>query len=99
MLAAVSNMFLLVMYSKFESNIPGRGLSRQFFVQISAQNLSPILNVWVKVWTKQTKKKRVFATKIRFATKARICPIAAWTVTIRIIPATLHFAKNHAFNH
>ena len=33
-----------------------RGLSCQFFGQISAQNLSKILNVWVKVWTKQTQK-------------------------------------------
>ena len=40
------------------------------FVQISESNPK----FWVKVWTK----KRVFAIKIRFATKARICPIAAW---------------------
>ena len=33
-----------------------RGPSRQIFGQISAQNLSKILNVCVKVWTKQTQK-------------------------------------------
>ena len=56
-----------------------RGLSHQFFVQISAQNLSQILNVLSKSLDKTNPKKRAFATKIRFATKARICPIAAWT--------------------
>ena len=65
-------------------------VSRRFLVQISAQNLSQILNVCVKVCTKQTQKALIcnetrFATKARilnktlFATKARICRIAAWT--------------------
>ena len=33
-----------------------RGPSRRYFGQISAQNLSKIPYVWVKVWTKQTQK-------------------------------------------
>ena len=49
---------------------PLRGLSRQFFGQISAQNLSKILNVWVKVWTKQTQK-NALSRQTWFATKAR----------------------------
>ena len=36
--------------------ITPRGPSRQFFGQISAQNLSKIPYVWVKVWTKQAQK-------------------------------------------
>jgi len=54
-----------------------RGLGSQFCVQISAQNPSQILDVWVQVWTKQTQKKSVFGDKTRFATKARFCPSAA----------------------
>ena len=63
-----------------------RGLSHQFFVQLSAQNLSQILNVWVKVWTKHTqmRQKRIFV-KLQFG-----------QVTIRIIPSTPYFAL---FNH
>ena len=63
-----------------------RGLSHQFFVQLSAQNLSQILNVWVKVWTKHTqmRQKRIFV-QLQFG-----------QVTIRIIPSTPYFAL---FNH
>ena len=44
-----------------EVHLEHRGLSDQFFGQISAQNLSKIRNVWVKVWTRHPKKS-VFAT-------------------------------------
>ena len=47
-----------------------RGPKSQFFEQISAQNLSKILNVWVKVWTKQTQK-NALSRQTWFATKAR----------------------------
>ena len=43
-------------------------VSRRFLVQISAQNLSQIPNVCVKVCTKQTQKARI-RDKMRFTTK------------------------------
>ena len=45
-----------------------RALSHRYFVQISAQNLSQIPNVCVKVCTKQTQKTRI-RDKMRFTTK------------------------------
>ena len=56
--------------------ILSRGLNRQYFGQISAQNLSKILNVWVKVWTKQTQKERN-PDKTRYAKKVRKCDLSA----------------------
>ena len=46
---------------RFSFFVGCRGPNSQFFGQISAQNLSKIRNVWVKVWTRHPKK-RVFAT-------------------------------------
>ena len=71
-------------------------VSRRFLAQISAQNLSQILNVWVKVCTKQTKKARI-CNKTLFATKARICQIAAWTCNNWHDPCNMH--EKHACDH
>ena len=94
----------------FRDQSASSAVYRRFLVQISAQNLSQILSVCVKVCTKQTQKgvylqRNPFRDKSEYSTKPfsrqnrLFVKLQLGHVMIGMIPAAPSMHENHAFDH